>query len=104
HTRRRAVPTKQLVVMAVMVVLLVIGVVLSAGLGQLPIGPAQVVGSVLQMLGIDNGAAPNDRLIDQTLWQIRFPRVMMSLCVGAALAVAGGVMQAIFGNPLAEPG
>lgn len=101
---RRKAPTKQLIVMAVTVLLLLCGVVLSAGLGQLPIGPAQVVGSVLQMVGIDNPMAPDNRLIEQTLWQIRFPRVAMSLCVGAALAVAGGVMQAIFGNPLAEPG
>ena len=28
----------------------------------------------------------------------------MALVVGAALAVAGAVMQAMFGNPLAEPG
>ncbi|WP_220447898.1 iron chelate uptake ABC transporter family permease subunit [Nonomuraea diastatica] len=32
--------------------------------------------------------------------QIRLPRVL----VGAALGVAGAVMQALFGNPLAEPG
>ncbi|MGI6877752.1 FecCD family ABC transporter permease [Microbacterium sp. gxy059] len=84
--------------------LLVSGVVLSASLGQLPIGPAQVVGSLARAIGIDNGAAPDDRLIEQTLRQIRFPRVAMSLLVGATLAVAGGVMQAVFGNPLAEPG
>jgi len=35
---------------------------------------------------------------------VRFPRIAMGLAVGAALAVAGAVMQAIFGNPLAEPG
>lgn len=91
-------------VVVVTSVLLVVGVLLSAGLGQLPIGPAEVVGSILKAIGIDNAWAPHDRLIEQTLWQIRFPRVMMSLLVGAALAVAGGVMQAIFGNPLAEPG
>nr|WP_307220484.1 iron ABC transporter permease [Microbacterium sp. SORGH_AS_0888] len=83
---------------------LLIGVVLSAGLGQLPIGPAEVVGSVLRAVGIPNGWAPTDPLIEQTLWQIRFPRIVMSLLVGALLAVAGAVMQAIFGNPLAEPG
>jgi iron complex transport system permease protein len=85
-------------------ILLVVGVVLSAGLGQLPIGPAEVIGSVLRALGFDNGWAPDEPLIEQTLWQIRFPRVVMSLLVGALLAVAGAVMQAIFGNPLAEPG
>ncbi|MBN9176738.1 MAG: iron ABC transporter permease [Microbacterium sp.] len=85
-------------------VLLAVGVVLSAGSGQLPIGPAEVVGSLLRGLGMPNAWAPDDALIEQTLWQIRFPRVVMSLLVGALLAVAGAVMQAIFANPLAEPG
>lgn len=84
--------------------LLAVGVVLSAGFGQLPIGPGEVVGSVLRGIGIANGWAPTDPLVEQTLWQIRFPRVVMSLLVGALLAVAGAVMQAIFANPLAEPG
>ncbi|ALJ22142.1 FecCD family ABC transporter permease [Microbacterium sp. No. 7] len=85
-------------------VLLLIGVVLSAGIGQLPIGPAEVVGSLLRAVGVPNAWAPSDALVEQTLWQIRFPRVVMSLLVGALLAIAGAVMQAIFANPLAEPG
>lgn len=85
-------------------VLLAVGIVLSAGSGQLPIGPAEVIGSLLRAVGVPNGWAPNEALIEQTLWQIRFPRVVMSLLVGALLAVAGAVMQAIFANPLAEPG
>jgi iron complex transport system permease protein len=85
-------------------VLVIVGVVVSAGLGQLAIGPQEVVGSVLRALGVDNAWAPTDPLIEQTLWQIRFPRIAMSVLVGALLAVAGAVMQAIFGNPLAEPG
>ncbi|MFK4790359.1 FecCD family ABC transporter permease [Microbacterium sp. ZW T5_56] len=84
--------------------LLLAGIVLSAGLGQLVIGPAEVVGSLLRSVGIPNGWAPDDALIEQTLWQIRLPRVVMSLLVGALLAVAGAVMQAVFANPLAEPG
>jgi iron complex transport system permease protein len=42
--------------------------------------------------------------VESTLWVVRFPRIAMAMMVGAALAVAGAVMQAIFGNPLAEPG
>ena len=85
-------------------VLLVGGVVLSAMLGQLAISPGEVVGSVLRAMGIPNSLAPTDPIIESTLWVVRFPRIAMALSVGAALAVAGAVMQAIFGNPLAEPG
>ncbi|MDX6355103.1 MAG: iron-siderophore transport system permease protein [Streptomyces sp.] len=36
--------------------------------------------------------------------QLRMPRTVMAVVVGAALALAGVVMQAITRNPLAEPG
>ena len=38
------------------------------------------------------------------VWQIRRPRTLAVLLVGAALAISGAVMQALFENPLAEPG
>jgi iron complex transport system permease protein len=84
--------------------LLVGGVVLSAITGQLPITPTEVAGSLLRAMGIDTAWAPTDPIVESTLWVVRFPRIVMALFVGAALAVAGAVMQAIFGNPLAEPG
>lgn len=38
------------------------------------------------------------------VWQIRLPRTLAVLLAGAALAISGAVMQALFENPLAEPG
>ncbi|GDR91898.1 vitamin B12 ABC transporter permease [Escherichia coli] len=38
------------------------------------------------------------------VWQIRLPRTLAVLLVGAALVISGAVMQALFENPLAEPG
>ena len=38
------------------------------------------------------------------VWQIRLPRTLAVLLVGATLALAGTIMQALFDNPLAEPG
>ncbi|WP_421848468.1 FecCD family ABC transporter permease [Marinomonas sp.] len=40
----------------------------------------------------------------QILMTVRLPRLLMALLVGAALAVAGSLMQALFRNPLADPG
>ncbi len=37
------------------------------------------------------------------LWEIRLPRVMLGIFVGASLAVAGASLQALLRNPLAEP-
>ncbi|WP_024530016.1 vitamin B12 ABC transporter permease BtuC [Serratia fonticola] len=38
------------------------------------------------------------------VWQLRLPRALAVMLVGASLAVAGAAMQALFENPLAEPG
>lgn len=95
---------RAIILSASLAVVLVGGVVLSAMTGQLAALPSEVVGSVLRALGIQNSWAPIDPIVESTLWVVRFPRIGMGLAVGAALAVAGVVMQAIFGNPLAEPG
>ena len=38
-----------------------------------------------------------------TVWQVRFPRALGALFIGAGLGTAGAVAQGIFRNPLAEP-
>lgn len=38
------------------------------------------------------------------IWQIRIPRTLMSMAVGALLALSGAVLQGLFRNPLADPG
>ncbi len=83
---------------------LIAGILVSSVSGQLDIHTSQVIGSMLQRIGIENSWAPADPVIDATLWVVRFPRIIMAMAVGAALAVGGALMQAIFGNPLAEPG
>ncbi|MDK8871769.1 iron ABC transporter permease [Paracoccus sp. SSJ] len=45
--------------------------------------------------------AVQDRVV---LMDIRLPRVLMGIFVGASLAVSGAVMQGLFRNPLADPG
>ncbi|WP_243855068.1 iron ABC transporter permease [Diaminobutyricimonas sp. TR449] len=95
---------RSLTLAAILALALLVGVVASAMVGQLPISPSEVLGSVLRALGIDTALAPDDPIVESTLWVVRFPRIALGLGVGAALAVAGAVMQAIFGNPLAEPG
>lgn len=42
-----------------------------------------------------------DRVV---LLDIRLPRVLLGMVVGASLAVSGAVMQGLFRNPLADPG
>ncbi len=44
-----------------------------------------------------------DRIDAIVLWDIRAPRTLMGIFVGAALAVSGAIMQGLFRNPLADP-
>ncbi len=88
---------------SVLTIALVVVVCVSAGAGQFSIAPSEVLSSIARRVGI---AAADDshRLVDGALWNVRFPRILLGLVVGAALGVAGTVMQGVFGNPLAEPG
>ncbi len=102
-TRRRAL------VGIALAVLLVAATLVSAVVGQFGVSAQDVVLSLLRGTWIPNPWFANpwppiDPTADAALWVIRFPRIVMAMAVGAALAVAGAVMQAVFGNPLAEPG
>ena len=43
-------------------------------------------------------------LAEVVVWDIRLPRVLLALLVGATLGMAGAAMQGLLRNPLAEPG
>jgi iron complex transport system permease protein len=51
-----------------------------------------------------HAATPRTELWRNVLFDIRMPRVVFAFVAGAALAVSGAAMQALFRNPLAEPG
>ena len=79
----------------------VASVVFTVTFGPAQITPAEVWGSILRHLGI--GPSPLSPLRDSIVWQLRLPRVLTAAAVGAGLALAGVVMQAITRNPLADP-
>lgn len=76
--------------------LLVVGMVLSAQMGSVPIAARDVVAS----LGIGPAADETTRTI---VLQIRLPRIILAVVVGAGLASAGTVFQGLFRNPMADP-
>ncbi|MGP5231723.1 FecCD family ABC transporter permease [Psychrobacter celer] len=52
-------------------------------------------------IGFGDWSSPNH--LDDTIWQLRYPRVVTALLVGMALSVSGAALQALFENPLADP-
>ncbi|MFD8669484.1 FecCD family ABC transporter permease [Streptomyces microflavus] len=81
---------------------LLAGCLLSAAIGAYSIPLGDVLASVQHRIGI--GGQPLDRVGESVLWNVRLPRVVLALLVGASLGCAGALMQGVFGNPLAEPG
>lgn len=68
--------------------------VLAVGAGDYPIAPADV----LRVLA--GGGSPADRFI---VTELRLPRLVTALAVGAALGLAGAVFQSLTRNPLGSP-
>lgn len=101
---RRTRAARGPVVLVGLLVLLIAACIISAGVGQFSIPPLEVLGSFLHHFHIPVGSMPTQPEGDATLWQVRFPRIMLALLVGAALGCGGAVLQGVFANPLAEPG
>jgi len=76
-------------------VLLTAVAVLSMGVGAHPVSPGEVVRALLDYEGTDDHVIVRD---------VRGPRALLAVAVGAALAVAGALIQTLARNPLAEPG
>lgn len=90
----RAVP--QIGLLAGGLALLAAVAVLSMGIGARHVPPAEVVRALLDFRGTDD-----DHVIVR---DIRAPRALLAVAVGAALAVSGALIQTLARNPLAEPG
>ncbi|WP_405425274.1 iron chelate uptake ABC transporter family permease subunit [Streptomyces erythrochromogenes] len=93
---------KALFLTVALVATLLLLALVSAGTGAYRIPTADVLASAQHRLGL--GGAPLDRVGESVLWNVRLPRVVLALLVGASLGCAGALMQGVFGNPLAEPG
>ena len=60
---------------------------------------AMVAGCLVGAVDFDRGEILNSPIF----WQLRLPRVLLSVVVGAVLSVCGAAYQSIFRNPLTDP-
>ncbi|MDR7811243.1 MAG: iron ABC transporter permease [Lacrimispora sp.] len=90
----------------ILLVAVVATVVISVSIGQVSI-PFQQSFKILihQLTGgqIGDESELVNSMFADIIWQIRFPRVLLAMIVGAGLALCGVVMQASVQNPLADP-
>lgn len=83
------------------VILVACAVIVVAGLGGLAFGSHPIPVSEVIQAFTTYDAADGDHIVVR---QARVPRVLLGLLVGAALGVAGLLMQSFTRNPLADPG
>jgi len=90
-------------VFVVLSVLLGVGIILCLGAGNMFVPPDEVLSVLLNKVGINTGI-PFDETNESVVMTLRLPRVLLSILVGAALAVSGVSLQGIFRNPLVDSG
>lgn len=76
--------------------LFVVALTLSMLIGSRPLSVGEVVHYLVN--------PDPENTISQTVWLSRVPRTVLILLAGAALGVAGGLMQAVTRNPMTDPG
>lgn len=95
------IATRSSVLAPALIVLPFILAVLALCLGRYVVSPANALSILFsQILPIE----PSWEAVEETVvLNIRLPRVLMALVIGAGLAVSGAAFQGLFGNPLVSP-
>lgn len=91
-------PARRRLAIVTLAVALLAAMVLAVGLGAVSVSPSDTIGAVAR--GIRGEALTQ---ADAVIWHLRLPRVLLAALIGAALALAGVLYQALFKNPLADP-
>lgn len=68
---------------------------------SLSVGSATL--SVSDIVKVLSGQVPQSALAETIIWQIRLPRLLCAVLVGAGLAISGAILQNASRNPLADP-
>lgn len=85
-----------------LVAVLVVSGIVVLGIGAYHVPAHDVVRVVARRFRLIDGADVTV-LDDQIVWQLRAPRVIGSMAVGALLAMCGAALQTLTGNDLADP-
>jgi len=81
--------------------LIVTIIIVAANLGTASLGVKEVASAILSK--IFPACFKPEEPTFSIIWELRLPRILMSVVVGMGLAVAGTVMQGVLRNPLASP-
>ena len=89
--------TKEIISIVLLIFLPIILFFISFLLGRYPISPVDVISTILCPVFPQLEVSPT---ITTIVFEIRLPRIIAAILVGASLAMAGAAFQSIFKNPL----
>lgn len=95
-------PENHLRVLSLLSIALLMVAFVSITLGRYDFAPIASFQVFLQHIGLLQGQA--DPIVVSLLFDVRLPRVIAAIVIGAALAISGAAFQALFMNPLVSPG
>ncbi len=75
----------------------------SLSLGRYAMGPIEVMKLLAARMGLEHFVGYQSPEMQLVFFNIRLPRILMSIAVGSGISLAGVVFQALFRNPLAAP-
>ena len=84
----------------ILIVLPIVTALIALGIGRYLISPADVIEAIV---GRFTGNYEISEMAYKTVWNLRIPRILLALLVGAGLSTAGCAFQSLFANPLATP-
>ncbi len=82
-------------------ILTILVIVVSVSLGDVKISISEIINIISSKYNLGSGEISEFQ--EAIVWDIRLPRVLVGVLIGAGLAVAGAIFQSILRNPLADP-
>ena len=95
--------SRYLSLLCLLLVLLVASVFVAVSLGAVTIDIGDTYGVIFSKLGLPIASHTIAKPLEAIIWNMRVPRVLLGLIVGAGLSMSGSVMQSTVNNPIAEP-
>ena len=92
---------KRRLIAALLVILPLALAGLSFFLGRFPIAPATLLKVLASRVAPIQPDWPDT--VETVIFNIRLPRILLALCIGAGLSVSGAAFQGMFQNPLVSP-
>lgn len=84
-------------IVSIAFVFAIVAGVVAIGIGSVKIAVPDILTTLFNGRNVDG-------VFTTIVWDIRLPRILLALIIGANIALSGALLQGVMGNPLADPG